>query len=122
VALRVLVVQRRFDVDGVEQEVAPDGEAAFALLGREAFDAVWLDLSLAPLDGWFLLAAIGSWARRPRLIARLGAHDDVERAQALGADICVLAGTSLNARALEAACRQPRANNFPSPTTSGVPA
>ena len=85
-APRVLVVQRELEIDGVEQAVVADGEAALALLDREPFDAVVVDTALPVLDGWMLLAAVGSRPERPRLIASVGDPAEVPRARRLGAD------------------------------------
>jgi CheY-like chemotaxis protein len=125
VAPRVLVVHDRpddADADsfGVEWEVAPDGQAALDLLARERFDAVVCDLSLPPLDGWCVLAALGPQAARPRLIVRVGERAEIERAKFLGADLCVLAGTQLNARAFQPSWQRHPKTNFPQPTTSGA--
>ncbi len=121
-ASRVLVVERRFELDGIEEVAAPDGEAAVALLQQEWFDAVIIDLRREPLDGWCVLSAIGCWPTRPRLVAIVGARADVSRAKALGADHCTLAGTRLNVRALHAACRPHPETTSPSPTPSGASA
>ena len=119
-APRVLVIETALDLDGVEQVVAPNGEAAVGLLQREWFDAVVLDLGKEPLDGWCVLSALGCWPTRPRLIATVPDRADVARAKSLGADLCVLAGTTFNARALQAACRPHPETSSPSPTPSGV--
>ena len=85
---RVLVVQRDLDVEGVERAVAPDGETALGLLSHDDFDALVVDLSLPPLDGWCVLAAAGRRADRPRVIAAYGADArDGARARCLGADV-----------------------------------
>jgi DNA-binding response OmpR family regulator len=120
VAPRVLVVEPRFELDGIEQIVAPDGEAAVALLQREWFDTVILDLRQEPLDGWCVLSAVGCWPTRPRLVAMVGDRADIARAKSLGADHCMLAGTSFNARALQAACQPHPETNSPRPTPNGV--
>ena len=117
---RVLVVEPRFELDGVEQVAAPDGEAAVALLQREWFDAVIIDLRREPLDGWCVLSAIGCWPTRPRLVAMVGDRADIPRAKSLGADHCMLAGTSFNARALQAACRPHPETSSRSPKPTGV--
>jgi CheY-like chemotaxis protein len=122
VAPRVLVIQRAFDVEGVEQVVAPDGEAAVALLQREWFDAVFVDLEQEPLDGWCVLSAVGCWPHRPRVIVTVADRADIPRAKSLGADHCMLAGTNLNVRALEAACRPHPETSSPRPTPNGVSA
>ena len=90
-AARVLVVRSGLDLDGVEQTTAPDGEAALALLDRERFDAVVLDLALPPLDGWMLLATIGHRPDRPRVIATVGDRGEMTRARRLGADVALRA-------------------------------
>jgi DNA-binding response OmpR family regulator len=84
---RVLVVQRGLDVDDVEQAVAPDGDAALALLDAETFDAVVIDLALPPLDGWCVLARAASRPNHPRLVAIVGDPRDRARAQRLGAEL-----------------------------------
>ncbi len=126
---RVLVVQQGPEIDEVETVVATDGDAALALAARELFDAVLVDLRLPPLDGWCVLAALGTWpdAYRPRIIATVGDRGEILRARSLGADLCVAAGTNLHARALmrstkERPCPQSRATNFRSPTMNGAPA
>ena len=105
---RVLMVSS--DLDGpslgdpgaadVERALVPDGETALDRLRREPFDSVLVDLRLEPIDSWCVLAAVGSWAVRPRLVAIVGARTDIGRALILGADLCVAAGTHLHARAL----------------------
>ena len=117
---RVLVVHERPERADVEWEVAPDGETALDLLARERFDAVVCDLALPPLDGWYVLAALGPRADRPRLIVQVGDRADIPRAQHLGADLCVLAGTQLNVRAFQPTWKRHRKTNFPQPTKSGV--
>jgi CheY-like chemotaxis protein len=97
---RVLTVQRRPDVDDAEAVIAADGDDALGRLRRERFDAVILDLGLAPLDSWCVLATVGNWVERPRLVAIVTNPDHVGRALVLGADLCVMAGTQLHARAL----------------------
>ncbi len=129
-APRVLVVHKRLDLGAdVEQVVAGDGDAALDLAVREPFDAVVVDLRLDPLDGWYLLAAIGTWpdSYRPRIIATVADRAEILRAVALGADLCVTAGTLLHARALvrstkETACPQHPAISSRPPTPNGVPA
>ncbi len=136
---RVLMVQRDRRLDGLATEdaepvIAADGEAAIALLRRQPFDTVLVDLDLAPLDGWCLLAAVGSWPDRPRLVAIVAdradtdrVRADVDRARVLGADLCVAAGTDVNARALERStketrCPRPLTTSSPRTTKAGVSA
>ncbi len=127
---RVLVVARRveaLEVEGlaVEQVVAPDGCAALHMLNAEPVDALVVDTTLAPLDGWFVLAAAGARPRGPRILARVDGAEAARRALELGADLCLRAGTDVHARALtsrtkEDSCPRSRATSSPAPTTSGV--
>ena len=133
---RVLTVQNGPEVEDAEAVIATDGDAALTLLRREPFDAVIVDLRLEPIDSWCVLAAVGSWAERPRLVAIVGARTDIGRALILGADLCVAAGTPLHARALsrstaaiavtenvkETECPRPPTTSFPRPTTAGASA
>jgi DNA-binding response OmpR family regulator len=121
---RVLAVQERLDVSDPtefvwEQAVVTDGEAALALLDRERFDAVLLDLNLPPIDSWLVLAALGGRAERPRIVVAVGDQNEVERAQALGADVCVVAGTTAPARALTSAWQRHQTRGS-RPTPSSV--
>jgi len=90
VGSRILVVHRALDVDDVEQQIAADGDAALALVEGHTFDAVVLDLSLPPLDGWCVLARLGALPRRPRVIAAASDAADVDRARRLGAEVHLL--------------------------------
>jgi DNA-binding NarL/FixJ family response regulator len=119
---RVLAVHTRPALDDIEVVVAADGEAAIASLRDESFDAVYVDLSLPALDGWVVLSAVGSWSERPRLVAQVADRADIERAHALGADVCVLAGTAVHARALHSAWHPHRKTSSRRTTTSGAPA
>jgi DNA-binding response OmpR family regulator len=124
---RVLTVQNGPDLEEAESVVAADGDAALSLLRRERFDAVIVDLGLAPIDSWCVLATIGNWVERPRLVAIVTDPEHVGRALVLGADLCVMAGTQLHARALtrstkETKCPRPQPISSPRPTTGGVSA
>ena len=86
---RVLMIQGGRDVVGhdlheVERAVASDGEAAVLLAAREQFDALVLDLSLPVLDGWMVLATIGTWIERPRLIVSTDNRGDIVRRVCVG--------------------------------------
>jgi two-component system response regulator BaeR len=95
---RVLVAQprealahataRQLAAAGFEAALVVDGDDAVRRVVVESPDACVLDLTLPPLDGWLVLAALGSRPDRPRLVvyARPG---DASRAMALGADACV---------------------------------
>ena len=108
------------DLEDVEQAVAADGDAALALLRRERFDAVIVDLGLAPLDGWCVLATRRrTGAERPRLIAVVA--DRGRRRPGAGPRrgfVCD-GGNQLHARALialepkEMKCPQPPTTSFP---------
>jgi CheY-like chemotaxis protein len=117
---RVLAVCTAPALDDVELVVAPDGDSAARYVLEEPFDAVYLDLAHPPLDGWVVLATIGAWAERPRLVAQIADRHDVARARLLGADHCVLAGTTMHARALQSAWQPHPATNCRRPTTSGA--
>lgn len=122
---RVLTVQNGPDMEDAETVIAADGDAALGLLRRERFDAVIVDLGLAPLDSWCVLATIGNWVERPRLVAIVTDPDHVGRALVLGADLCVMAGTQLHARALtrstkEMECPRPHSTSSPRPTRAGA--
>jgi CheY-like chemotaxis protein len=109
-----------------EAVIAGDGDAALALLRRECFDTVVVDLALAPLDGWCVLAAVGSRPERPRLIAIVRDRSEIDRARRLGADLCVMPGTRVHARALTRSTKemtwptQPLPSSSRRPTTSGA--
>jgi DNA-binding response OmpR family regulator len=93
----ILVVHRALDVDHVEQHVAADGDAALALVDEQPFDAVVLDLSLPPLDGWCVLARLGARTPRLRVIAAASDAADVERARRLGAEVYLLPFSAIGA-------------------------
>jgi DNA-binding NarL/FixJ family response regulator len=140
---RVLMVQPGPELEDAEPVIAGDGETALDLLRRERFDTVIVDLGLAPIDSWCVLATVGNWVERPRLVAIVPygdrASEHVGRALVLGADLCMTAGTLLDARALmhstagmhpaiapaivkETQCPQPPRIIFRRVTPSGVSA
>jgi DNA-binding NarL/FixJ family response regulator len=112
---RVLVIGDE-SIDGVEVIRATHAPETL----DDPFDVVIVDLSLPPLDGWLALATLGARARRPRLIARIPDRADAPRAYRLGADLCVLAGTTVHARALYTACQRHHEINSRRLTPSGV--
>ena len=65
--------------------------ATAALNAVEIWDphVVLLDLTLPPLDGWCVLAALGARNDRPLLVVRVADPSEVDRAVALGADAWV---------------------------------
>jgi CheY-like chemotaxis protein len=97
--LRALVVQSRPDVARtvsasladaeLEGLVVADGQAAVAAVESWRPDVVLVDLTLPPLDGWYVLAAVGALAGRPLIVARVADASEAERAIALGADAWV---------------------------------
>jgi DNA-binding response OmpR family regulator len=97
--LRALVVQSRPDAAalvgasladaGWQVIIVDDGTAAEREVDTWAPDVVLVDLTLAPLDGWFVLAALGARSERPLLVVRVADPAEAERAIALGADAWV---------------------------------
>ena len=69
--------------------VIADGHAVVTEVHTWAPDVVLLDLTLAPLDGWVVLAAVGALPDRPLVIVRVADPADADRAIALGADAWV---------------------------------
>jgi DNA-binding response OmpR family regulator len=96
---RALVVQSRVDVAdgvataladaGIQAIVVPDGNEVVLEVETWAPDIVLIDLTLPPLDGWQVLAALGALPEPPLLVVRLGSASEVVRAIALGADAWV---------------------------------
>jgi DNA-binding response OmpR family regulator len=74
---------------GVEVFVATDGHAAVRDVETWAPDVVLVDLTLEPLDGWYVVAALGTLRDRPLMVVRLGDASEAPRAVALGADAWV---------------------------------
>jgi DNA-binding response OmpR family regulator len=98
VVTRALVVQSCPDVAravvatladaGIEARTVADGFAAVGAIDEWGPDVVLLDLSLPPLDGWWVLAVAGARSERPLLIVR-AERAEISRAVALGADAWV---------------------------------
>jgi CheY-like chemotaxis protein len=96
---RALVVQSRPQVaacvvaslaDAGWQAIAVvDGWSAVPEVEAWAPDVVLVDLTLAPLDGWCVLAAVGALPDRPLLVVRVADPAEADRAIALGADAWV---------------------------------
>ncbi len=96
---RALVVQSRADVAAevssalagadIEAIVVSDGDAAVGAVEVWAPDVVLVDLTLPPLDGWNVLAALGALPQPPLLVARVATASEIVRAIALGADAWV---------------------------------
>jgi two-component system, OmpR family, KDP operon response regulator KdpE len=99
VAARLVIVQTDDELagalcdvlaaDGVEAIRADDGADAVRLVRTCEPVVVLVDLTLPPLDGWCVLAALGEWRERgsrPEIVVRVADHSQVERALRLGAD------------------------------------
>jgi len=75
---------------GVEAIRADDGADAVRLVAVCEPVVVLVDLTLPPLDGWCVLAALGEMphgiGRRPEVVVRVADHSQAERALRLGAD------------------------------------
>jgi DNA-binding response OmpR family regulator len=72
---------------GFEPEIVVDGDAAVRLGVTESVWAVVVDLTLPALDGWCVLATLGT--RIGPLVVTYGVPGDAERAMLLGATACV---------------------------------
>jgi DNA-binding response OmpR family regulator len=96
---RVLVVQSRPEIARAVSLALADAELEAVVLadGHAVLDAIdtWdphvvlVDLTLPALDGWYVLAEVGSRADPPLIVVRLTKAGDVSRAIALGADAWV---------------------------------
>jgi CheY-like chemotaxis protein len=116
---RVLVLGEAH-LGAVEIIHAADGPEALRLADSEPLDAAVVDLSLPPIDGWMALASLGARRPKPRIVAVIADRADIPRARALGADVSVLAGTPVHARALESVCREHHEISSRRPTPSGA--
>jgi DNA-binding response OmpR family regulator len=72
---------------GFEPALVADGDAAIRLAVTESVWAVVVDLTLPALDGWCVLATLGS--RGGPLVVAYAEVGDAERALLLGATACV---------------------------------
>jgi CheY-like chemotaxis protein len=74
--------------EGVETIRADDGPDTLRLVATYDPEVVVVDLTLPPLDGWCVLAALGQEriGRRPEIVVRVADHRQAERALRLGAD------------------------------------
>jgi len=74
---------------GIEAIRADDGLDALRLIATCDPEVVVLELTLPPLDGWCVLAALANdgAVRRPEIVVRVSDHRHSERALRLGADV-----------------------------------
>ena len=78
---------RHLRAAGFEPVVLPDGDSAVRLAVTDPPAVVLLDLTLPALDGWCVLAALGTRQGPPVVV--YGASGDAARAVLLGAAACV---------------------------------
>ncbi len=78
----LLVAQLRECMDGWTVGSTEHGDTAVA--EADAFDVVVVDVGRAPIDGWFVLANLGSLEVRPQLVV-VGSSKTELRALRLGA-------------------------------------
>jgi len=98
VVARAVVVQARawlaadladtLAAEGVETIRADDGPDTLRLVATYEPEVVVVDLTLPPIDGWCVLAALGNElpGRRPEIVVKVADHRQAERALRLGAD------------------------------------
>lgn len=96
---RVLVVQSQPEVARAVSASLADAalDAVVLTSGHAVLDAVatWrphvvlVDLTLAPLDGWYVLTAVGLLDAPPLIVVRISEPADIDRAISLGADAWV---------------------------------
>jgi DNA-binding response OmpR family regulator len=73
--------------EGVETIRAADGPDTLRLVATYEPEVVLVDLTLPPLDGWYVLAALGHQRGcRPEIVVKVADHRHAERALRLGAD------------------------------------
>lgn len=73
---------------GFEADVVKDGEEALALIKKQRYDLMLLDLMMPQLDGFGVLAALKGVKNRPVIFvnSNLSQATDREKAMKLGAD------------------------------------
>ncbi len=73
--------------EGCKTAVAVNGKDCLALLGREPFDVVLLDLMMPVMDGFQVLEQLGKLPKPPTVIvlSNLSQREDEDRALKLGA-------------------------------------
>lgn len=88
------IVERRLRLDGMEPFVCTSGVAAKALLERDTFDAVLLDVMMPDVDGYEVLRHIRASPATEELpvimLTSKGRREDVEKGHAMGANAYVI--------------------------------
>lgn len=77
------VFARAFRDDGYEVEVAPDGQAALALLGQKKFDAILTDISMPRVSGIDLLRAVREYDADVPIVLMTGGPELATALQAI---------------------------------------
>jgi len=93
--------QIKFEKEGIDVEVATDGNEAIGMLKNPPASVVMLDLMLPGASGFEVLSAIrkdSKWKDVPVVIlSNLGQSQDVEKAKGLGVtDYIIKANTRIN--------------------------
>jgi DNA-binding response OmpR family regulator len=81
-------LQLKLQREGFAVDVAPDGEAAMAMLTKNSYDALILDLIMPKMNGFEVLEGIQELKTKPKVIvaSNLSQEQDAQRAKSLGAD------------------------------------
>ena len=89
----------KLDHSGFDTTTALDGETALEMLKKQTFDLIILDLIMAEIDGFSILAELKNRNNTiPIIVAsNLGQEEDIKRAKDLGAcDYLIKSNISLN--------------------------
>ncbi len=89
----------KLDHSGFDTATALDGETALEMLKKQTFDLIILDLIMAEIDGFSILAELKNRNNTiPVIVAsNLGQEEDIKRAKDLGAcDYLIKSNISLN--------------------------